>query len=123
MMAKAARQPSVPDQVGSGTHRLNRRRLTRVPIELAVTIEFADGRQAAARATDIGLGGMFVESNERPGYADSLTVHALLPGADGPSRLPAIVRWVTDHGFGVQFGLLTARETHAIAGIIRDAAG
>lgn len=102
---------------------MDRRRLTRVPVELDVTIEFADGRRTATRATDIGLGGMFIESSESPSYGDTLTVHAVLAGAGGPSRLPAVVRWVTESGFGVQFGLLTARETHAIARIIQRAAG
>lgn len=122
-MAKTAPGPSIPEPQEWGTHRVDRRRLTRVPVELDVTLELSDGTQAIGLATDIGLGGMFVEAGQIPNYADSLTVHVLLPGADGPSQLPAIVRWVTDHGFGVQFGLLTARETHAIASIIQQAAG
>lgn len=100
-------------------HRVERRRLTRVPIDLEVALELTEGEQVVARGADIGLGGMFVKSTEPVAYGQHLVLHLWLPGADGPSRLPAIVRWVTEQGFGVQFGLLTARETHAIAGIIQ----
>ena len=35
--------------------------------------------------------------------------------------LPAIVRWTSPVGMGVQFGLLGVRETHAITEIVRAA--
>jgi hypothetical protein len=36
-------------------------------------------------------------------------------------ELPGTVRWTTVGGFGAQLGLLGARETHAIAELIRAA--
>jgi type IV pilus assembly protein PilZ len=37
----------------------------------------------------------------------------------GAVELPGFVRWTAARGFGVQFGLLGARETHAIGGLVR----
>jgi hypothetical protein len=41
------------------------------------------------------------------------------PGTKAELRLPAIVRWATPDGFGVQFGSLGARETHAISELFK----
>ena len=103
------------EQRGSGTHRLgaDRRRISRVGMEIIVEIELADGRRAPGVAQDIGMGGMFVEAAEVEPYGSELTV--LVPHAGSSLRLPATVRWCTDRGMGVQFGLIGARETHAIA--------
>jgi type IV pilus assembly protein PilZ len=40
-------------------------------------------------------------------------------GTKGDLRLPAIVRWTKPDGFGVQFGSLGARETHAISQLLK----
>jgi hypothetical protein len=45
---------------------------------------------------------------------------ALSPGGR-PMVLPGTVRWTTAGGFGAQFGLLGARETHALADLMRGA--
>jgi hypothetical protein len=41
-----------------------------------------------------------------------------LPGDTQDVELPGVVRWSNEGGFGVQFGLLGARETHSIARIL-----
>lgn len=104
---------------GSGTHRLgaDRRRISRVGVELVIELELEGGRRVSGVALDVGLGGMFIESVEVPAYGSELTV--LISG--GALRLPATVRWSSGNGMGVQFGLLGARETHAVAELVERA--
>jgi len=61
----------------------------------------------------VSLGGMFIEAAETPAFGTQLTIVTRLGGMD--AKLPGVVRWAKPGGFGVQFGLLGARETHAIA--------
>jgi hypothetical protein len=44
----------------------------------------------------------------------------MLPGAKKDLRLPAVVRWVKPGGFGVQFGLLGAFETHVLSELMKE---
>jgi hypothetical protein len=43
----------------------------------------------------------------------------ILPSQRAPFALPGVVRWNRDGGMGVQFGLIGARETHAITELTR----
>ena len=47
-------------------------------------------------------------------YGTELTIIVELPGSKGDLELPGTVRWYRDEGFGVQFGLLGARETFVL---------
>lgn len=87
-------------------------------VRVAVTCELPGGVTLEGTAKDISLGGMFVETEGAPAFATAITITMPLPGV-GPARLPAVVRWTKSNGFGVQFGLLGARETHAISKLIR----
>jgi type IV pilus assembly protein PilZ len=58
---------------------------------------------------------MYIEAAEVPAFGTKLTIACRLPGSSEVSRLPGVVRWAKPGGFGVQFGLLGARETHFIA--------
>jgi hypothetical protein len=62
---------------------------------------------------------MYVESELAPAFGAELVIVAMLPGAKQEVRLPAVVRWVKPGGFGVQFGLLGAVETHLISELMR----
>jgi hypothetical protein len=86
---------------------------------VTATCEPKSGAPFQALAKDISVGGMFLEANEAPGFGTELTIVALLPGATKEVRLPAIVRWTKPAGFGVQFGLLGAMETHVISELMR----
>ena len=44
------------------------------------------------------------------------------PAQKAPFALPGVVRWNRDDGMGVQFGLIGARETHAITELTRPKA-
>ena len=92
------------------------RRYQRAPLD--VPVEFvAKGKaqRLGGRAKDISLGGMYVVTPEPLEFGAELVVHVSLPGHKAPFALPAVVRWSrTGDGMGLQFGLIGARETHAI---------
>ena len=93
----------------------------RTPISTFVACTSESGVTVAGTARDISLGGMFIVASQQPAFGTKLTISATLPGTAGECKLPAIVRWSSKDGFGVQFGLLGARETHAITKLIRPA--
>ena len=92
------------------------RRYQRAAVD--VPVEFApkgSRERAPARATDLSLGGMYVQTGEPLSFGAELVVYVSFPRQKTPFALPAVVRWVRPgHGMGVQFGLIGARETHAI---------
>lgn len=90
----------------------------RVSVHLEVACVPAEGEAFSAVVKDISLGGVFVESDRRPGFAAPLTL-VLAGVAARELRLPAVVRWSQGHGFGVQFGLLGAYATHAIVDLMK----
>lgn len=89
----------------------------RISIDLPVVCEGAESFSGVAK--DLSMGGMFVEAATVPAFGAKLNIVCRLPGASADSKLPAIVRWSKPGGFGVQFGLLGARETHLIAGLLK----
>jgi type IV pilus assembly protein PilZ len=62
---------------------------------------------------------MFIETQRPSAFSEDLVVHVTLPGQRSPFAFPAVVRWVGDGGMGVQFGLIGARETHAITELLK----
>ena len=91
----------------------------RTPLRSELTCKLPSGATFAGTSRDISLGGMFIETTERPTFGTALEIMATLPGTLGAVRLPGIVRWTGPDGIGVQFGLLGARETHAITKVIK----
>lgn len=97
-----------------------KRQHRREPVKIAATCQ-AIGSDTAwhGRVTDISMGGMFVEASEVPPFGTLLNITARLPGQSTDVVFPGTVRWVKSGGFGVQFGLLGARETHALTEFLR----
>ena len=91
----------------------------RVNVDTEVSCQRRDAAPFTGMAKDISIGGMFIESTEVLPFATELTIVARLPGTKAELRLPAIVRWAKPMGFGVQFGSLGARETHAISLLLK----
>jgi type IV pilus assembly protein PilZ len=97
------------------------RRYQRAPLDVAV--EFApkgSSERQQGRAKDISLGGMFVHTAHPSPFSTEIVVHITLPGQKVAFALPCVVRWTGADGMGVQFGLIGARETHAITEITRQ---
>jgi Tfp pilus assembly protein PilZ len=80
----------------------------------------ADGR-GKGLARDISVGGMFVQTETPAAFGAEVIVLITLPSDPKEMRLPGVVRWKRPDGMGVQFGLLGARETHAITEIVKRA--
>ena len=87
----------------------------RVAVAIAVSCERQGAPPVQGTTRDIGIGGAFVESTEPLLFGTEVVIVARLANGGAFLRLPAIVRWTKPNGFGVQFGLLGARETHALA--------
>jgi PilZ domain len=107
---------SVPYRKETRFNVVELRRYERFRIDIAVefTSEGSPARMAGL-AKDISLGGMYIETPHPAGFNGEIVVHVLLPGQRAPFALPAVVRWSrAGEGMGLQFGLLGARETHAI---------
>jgi type IV pilus assembly protein PilZ len=83
-------------------------------IETDVAFQAAGGLRIAARCRDVSLGGMFIETASALAYGARVRVFVQLPGLKGESAIDAVVRWSNPSGMGVQFGVMGARETHAL---------
>jgi hypothetical protein len=92
----------------------------RVPIEATFSCEPAGGAAFQAKCKDLSVGGMYLEASSSPVFGTELTIVGRLPGAKKDLRLPAVVRWVKPGGFGVQFGLLGAVETHVLSELMKE---
>ena len=91
----------------------------RVIVNTAVSCEVRAGTTFTGLAKDISIGGMFVESTEVVPFGTEVTIVGRFVGTKADLRLPGIVRWAKPDGFGVQFGSLGARETHAISQLLK----
>ncbi len=85
----------------------------RVQVEIGVSCARKAGPPISGTVKDVSMGGMFIESAETVPFGTELSIAATITGIE--LTLPATVRWAKPEGFGVQFGLLGARETHTIA--------
>ena len=97
-----------------GAARQDNRAHPRIAVEIAVSCERRDGPPILGTARDISIGGTFVESTEVLPFGTAVVIVGRLPNTKIDLRLPGVVRWAKPNGFGVQFALLGARETHAI---------
>ncbi len=95
------------------------RQHSRVELGAGALCEIEGADALLVKVRDISLGGACVESEVVPLYGTELTVAVELPGSTHFSRLPATVRWAARGTFGVQFGLLGARDTHLIVSLIQ----
>ena len=96
-----------------------KRQHARTPINAHVTYVVTGEEQSYdGIAKDISMGGVFIEGDHVPAFGTKVTVRGRLPGDSHEVELPGVVRWAHPGGFGVQFGLLGARETHSIAGLL-----
>jgi len=90
-----------------------------VQVDTPVSCEVGNGTTFAGMAKDISIGGMFVESTEVVPFGTEISIVGRFAGTKADLRLPGVVRWAKPDGFGVQFGSLGARETHAISQLLK----
>ena len=92
----------------------------RVPLSANVTCEVRGGEAITGLSRDISVGGIFIESQAEVTFGTEVTIVLRLPNTKADFRLPGTIRWMKEDGFGVQFGLLGARETHAISELFKS---
>ncbi|AKT43137.1 PilZ domain-containing protein [Chondromyces crocatus] len=88
-------------------------------VQSTVAFETAEGARIEATCRDISLGGMFIETTTPTRFASKLTLYMPLPGLPN-TVIHATVRWTKPDGMGVQFGVMGARETHALMKLVSD---
>lgn len=95
-----------------------KRAQSRSVIRIAVACTTEGGATLTGMSRDMSTGGIYIESAEIPAFGTKIGLKLDAPGLHDIT-LPGIVRWTKADGFGVQFQLLGARETHALAEIVR----
>jgi hypothetical protein len=96
------------------------RQHSRTPVNLAVEVRVDGATGGTGTGRDLSVGGMFVATTLRVPFGAKVTI-VIAPTTASPELvLPAVCRWNGSDGMGVQFGLVGARETHAITEIFRQ---
>lgn len=103
------------------------RREHRAQLSINVRFKLVSGRSEApdeggavvhARARNLSVGGMFIETDRPAPFGAEVTVELALPDMPELARLASTVRWRSADGMGVQFGVMGARETHGIVKLL-----
>lgn len=97
------------------------RREHRRHLELSMRfrIPAEDGDETVhARARNISVGGMFIETDQPLPFGAEVTVEIALPDLPELARIACTVRWTSAEGMGVQFGVMGARETHGLVKLL-----
>jgi hypothetical protein len=84
----------------------------------SVAFQRGDGPRVEGACHDVSLGGMYIETSEPQAYGTALRLFMRLPGLRQEAQIDAIVRWWKPTGMGVQFGVMGARETHALTTLL-----
>ncbi len=87
-------------------------------VNTEVSFQIGDAGRVVAQSRDLSLGGIFIETPHPPPYGTKLRVYMMLPGLKTETCVDCTVRWVKPTGMGVQFGVMGARETHAITELL-----
>ncbi len=94
---------------------------TRLP--LSVDVKVFDGGQpiAQGRTQNVGIGGMFVDTNRKPLPLNSQIAVAFSVSANGNvshHRLPATVIWSSEEGTGLMFTDFNVDTVHTLREIL-----
>jgi len=88
-------------------------------VEAEVQADCTSGGQTfRGVATDVSLGGAFIETEQRPQFGSEIRLDLHVGGKLGTLSCSGKVRWSNERGFGMQFGLLGARDTHALVQLV-----
>lgn len=90
----------------------------RKQVTAPIAFQIGDGPWIEAESQDISIGGMFIETTQPAAYGATIRIYIQLPGLKQESLIDAVVRWRKATGMGVQFGVMGARETHALTRMI-----
>jgi c-di-GMP-binding flagellar brake protein YcgR len=96
----------------------HRRLIVRVPADLSVVVAFTDGDKKPARVADVSLGGMNLTCERTPEYGEAIRLILQFEKGEDWHVLPAVVRWFSKGGFGVEFERLGENQADALARFI-----
>lgn len=94
-----------------------KRQHQRAELVTTVSVEANDNLVWQTQSRDISLGGMFLDGSSQVPTGSEVQIKFEMPKL-GEVRVPGYVRWNTRDGFGIQFGLIGVRITHAIGAMI-----
>ncbi len=97
---------------------VDKRQHMRVSVRVPVLCERPGASVISGLVTDLSLGGLRIASPEVPGFGTHLTIVAHMPGDLEACRLPATVRWTKPTCFGVEFGMLSAKDVYRIVDLM-----
>lgn len=94
---------------------MEKRKHQRKSVDLEASVESRGHVSIFGRVRDMSIGGIYLVTVSTLPFGSQVEVKIDLTGNGTPFALPAVVRWNGPDGLGLQFGLLGAKETHAIA--------
>jgi hypothetical protein len=95
-----------------------KRKHARTRVELTVLVTVGNEPPLLGRTVDLSLGGMYI-LHPGPPPRFGAEVRVRIGDSNSALSLHATVRWSANDGFGVQFGLLGARETRAVLDLVK----
>ena len=99
---------------------IEKRKHPRQTVDLEATLTVEDSNDSyVGRARDLSIGGMFFIHDVTLPFGTKVEVVISFPPPSGDIAFPAVVRWKGENGCGLQFGLVGAKATHAIAQVLR----
>ncbi len=94
---------------------MDHRREPRYAVEMGIEFRKKDSDAVfPGNVRNLSIGGMLIEAEDALAFGEELTVRFQISAGGDVFELPAIVRWTTPTGMGVQFKSIGVRETHAI---------
>jgi type IV pilus assembly protein PilZ len=100
-----------------------KRQHPRKVVQVGVAYQVGDGPRVDATCCDISLGGMFIETPTPAKFNEDVLVFLRLPELKDEAKVKSKVRWTEPTGMGVQFGMMGARETHALMKLVASTKG
>ncbi len=91
----------------------NQRRQQRYDRRLEIEV-IRDDAHETTFTRNVSLGGVFVESAERPPFGTRVKLKFKVPTQKEPIDVGGVIRWHDGSGFGVQFDGLRARDVWAL---------
>lgn len=91
----------------------------RRPLHPPIAFKLDGGERVDAVCGDLSIGGAFIETTAPAPFGSEITVFLHLPELNAEAQVRAIVRWGKKGGMGVQFGVMGARETHALVELLK----
>lgn len=99
----------------------DKRQYQRAVLQAKVHVLSKNGEAWETESFDISVGGMLLTGTSAAKIGEEVTLTFELPKL-GKVQMPGFVRWSSERGVGIQFGLIGPRETHAIGGLVRQQA-